>query len=130
VDLVRAYEGILLGLVVVVLAAALSGGEYSVAEFGAVLVFPGVLMLVFMHLGSPPLRLFAVRALGAVVGWGLIWLVFIPLFVLLYYAVFPATAAMLVYAVIAILDGFILGLSMFVFDRVGRRGLPVSTARE
>ncbi len=121
IDLVRAYEGILLGLVLIVLAATLAGGAYGVPEFGAVLVLPGALMLVFMHLGRPPLRLYAVRALGAILGWALIWLVFIPLFVILSYAVIPGSEGVLVYVVLAVVDGIVLGLCIAGVDRVDRR---------
>lgn len=120
VDLVRAYEGILLGLVVIVLAATLAGGTYGVYDFAAVLVIPAVLMLVFMRQGARPRRLFAVRAFGALLGWALIWIVFIPLFLIFSYAVIPGSESFLVYVALAILDGIILGLTIAGLDRIGR----------
>lgn len=121
VDLIRAYEGILLGLVIVIVAAVLSGGNAGLWDFAVVIVLPGALMVAFMHLGAPPRRLFFLRAAGALAGWGLIWIVFIPLFLILYYAVFPAAALILVFMILAIVDGIILGLSMAAIDRLGRR---------
>ncbi len=120
VDLVRAYEGILLGFVLIVVAGILSGGSFGVAEFAAVLVLPVVLMLVLMHQGAPPRRVYLRRAVGAVVGWALIWLLFIPLFIVLSYAVIPGNEQVLVFPVLAVLDGIILGLTMAGFDRLGR----------
>lgn len=120
VDLVRAYEGILLGLVIILVAGIASGGGFGVLDFAAVLVIPAVLMLAFMHQGAPPRRLFAVRALGALVGWALIWTVFIPLFVILSYAVIPGSEHLFVFVVLAILDGIILGLTMAAVDRLAR----------
>lgn len=120
VDLVRAYEGILLGLVVVIIAGILAGGGFGVLDFAAVLVLPPVLMLFFMHQGAPPRRLFLRRALGALVGWALIWVVFIPLFIFLAYAVILGSEQPVVFVVLAILDGIILGLSMAAVDRLAR----------
>lgn len=120
VDLVRAYEGILLGLVVVVIAGILAGGGFGVLDFAAVLVLPAVLMLFFMHQGAPPRRLFLRRALGALVGWALIWIVFIPLFIFLSFAVILGSEQPVVFVVLAVLDAIVLGLSMAAVDRVAR----------
>ncbi len=122
IDLVRAYEGVLLGFVVILLAAIVAGGSYGVLEFGAVLVIPAVLMLVFIHQGAPSRRLFATRAAGALVGWAIIWIVFIPLFIFLAYAVVPGSEQILVYVALALVDGVILGLSMAGVDRLANRG--------
>ncbi len=130
VDLVRTYEGILLGLVLIVLAAALSGGSYGVYDFAAVLVLPAALMLVFMRQGPRPRRLFAVRAFGALLGWALIWIVFIPLFLLFSYAVIPGSESFLVSVVLALLDGIILGLTMAGIDRIVRYLRRPSAAAE
>ncbi len=130
IDLVRAYEGILLGLVLIILAAVLAGGTFGVLDFAAVLVVPAILMLVFMHQGSPPRRLYAVRALGALVGWALIWVVFIPLFVVFSYAVIPGSEDILVFPVLAVLDGVILGLCMAAVDRLSRRLVRSADAAE
>ncbi len=121
IDVVRAFEGILLGLVVVILAAVLAGGTFNAIDFAAVIVIPGVLMVYFMHLGAPPRRLFIVRALGAIVGWGLTWVVFIPVYFLLYYALFRSVGLTAGYALLAIVDGVILALSILGVDRLARR---------
>lgn len=121
IDIVRAYEGILFGLVVVILAAFLSGSGAGLAEFAAVLVLPAVLMVAFMHLGRPPRGLYVLRAAGALVGWALGWIVFIPLFIALSYAVFTAPAWPLVYVTIAVADGILLGLCVAAADRIGLR---------
>ena len=121
VDLVRAYEGILLGLVIIVVAGLLASGGFGVLDFAVVLVLPAVLMLVFMHQGAPPRRLFAVRALGALLGWAVTWVVFIPLFIILSYAVVPGSEHILVYVFLAVLDGVILAVTMAALDRLARR---------
>ncbi len=128
IDLVRAYEGILLGFVLILLAAVLSGGGFGVLDFAVVLVLPAALMLLFMHQGAPPRRLFAVRALGALVGWALIWIVFIPLFLFLAYAAVPGSEQILVFIALAIVDGAILGLSMAAIDRLAGSRRRVTSA--
>ncbi len=120
VDVVRAYEGILLGLVIVVIAGILAGGGFGVLDFAAVLVLPAVFMLFLMHQGAPPRRLFLRRALGALVGWALIWIVFLPLFIVLSYADLLGSEPPVVYVVLAALDGIVLGLSMAGVDRLAR----------
>ncbi len=120
VDLVRAYEGILLGFVLIVVAGILAGGGFGVVDFAGVLVLPAVLMLVLMHQGAPPRRVYLRRAVGGVVGWALIWLVFIPLFIVLSYVIIPGNEQGLVFPILAVLDGIILGLTMAGFDRLGR----------
>ena len=129
VDIVRAYEGILLGLVILLLAAILSGAGPGIPEFTAVLVLPALLMVGFMHLGAPPRGPFLVRTAGALVGWALSWVVFIPLFVSLSYAVFSAAAGILVYITIAVLDGVLIGLCILGVDRLARRLRPPGLAR-
>ncbi len=121
IDVVRAFEGILLGLVLVILAAVLAGGTFNAIDFAAVVVIPGMLMVFFMHLGAPPRRLFIVRALGAIVGWGLIWVVFVPVYFLLYYALFRSVGPTTGFALLAIVDGVILALSILGVDRLARR---------
>lgn len=120
VDLVRAYEGVLLGFVVIVIAGILAGGGFGVLDFAAVLVLPAVLMLFFMNQGAPPRRVYLRRAVGALVGWALVWIVFLPLFIILSYAIIPGNEQVLVFVVLAVLDGIILGLSMAGFERLGR----------
>lgn len=127
-DLVRAFEGILLGLVVIVLAAVLAGGSYGVFEFAAVLVLPAALMLVFMRQGNRARPLYAIRAGGALVGWALIWTVFIPLFLILAYAVIPGSEQFFAYGLLAMLDGLILGLTMAGVDRLVRYLRPSAPA--
>ncbi len=129
VDIVRAYEGILFGLVIVLLAAIVSGTGPGLTEFAAVLVLPAVLMVGFMRLGRPPRALYALRAGGALVGWALSWVVFIPLFVALTFAVFSAPSWPLVYGIIAILDGVLVGLCIAAADRIRRR-IMLRTAAE
>jgi hypothetical protein len=77
-------------------------------------------MAVFMHLGSPPRGLFVLRVAGALLGWGLCWGVFIPLLILLSYAVFSAPSQPLVYVAIAVVDGVLVGLGITAADRLGR----------
>jgi len=121
VDILRAYEGALVGLVIVVLAGILSAAGTGLAEFAAVVALPGLLMVVFMHLGSPPRRLFVLRSAGALVGWGLGWAVFIPLLIVLSYAVFSAPSWPLVYITIAAVDGILVALCITAADRLGSR---------
>lgn len=129
VDLVRAFEGILLGFVLILVAALLTGGTYGMLDFAAVLVIPAVLMLVFMHQGVRPRRLYAIRALAALLGWALIWIVFIPIYLFLSYAVIPGSEQVLVYVPMAALDGIVLGLTMAAVDRLATRWRrPVTAA--
>lgn len=128
-DLVRAFEGILLGFVLILVAALLTGGTYGMLDFAAVLVIPAVLMLVFMHQGVRPRRLYAIRALAALLGWALIWIVFIPVYLFLSYAVIPGSEQVLVYVPMAALDGIVLGLTMAAVDRLATRWRrPVTAA--
>lgn len=127
-DLVRAFEGILLGFVLILVAALLTGGTYGMLDFAAVLVIPAVLMLVFMHQGVRPRRLYAIRALAALLGWALIWIVFIPVYLFLSYAVIPGSEQVLVYVPMAALDGIVLGLTMAAVDWLATRRRPPVTA--
>ena len=129
VDIVRAYEGILLGLVLILLAAVVSAAGPGTTEFAAVLVLPALLMVAFMHLGAPPRGLFLLRSAGALVGWALSWVVFIPLFIVLSYAIFSAAAGILVYITIAVLDGLLIGLCITAVDRIAKRMRPRPLAR-
>lgn len=110
-----------MGLVVIILAAVLAGGGFGTFDFAAVIVLPALLMLAFMHQGAPPRRVFAVRGLGALAGWAVTWLVLIPLFLFLYYAAFSGVPPPIVFTVLAVLAGVILGLVMAAVDRLGRR---------
>ncbi len=110
-----------MGLVVVIVAAVLSGGAFNEIDFAAVVVLPGALMVFFMHLGAPPRRLFVVRAVGAIVGWGVTWILFVPLYFFLYYAVFSRIGLSAGFGILALVDGVILALCIVGADRVDKR---------
>ena len=116
--LVRAYEGILLGLVVILLALLASLGTLGPAEFAAVVVLPAVFMLLFMHRGSPR-EIFRVRATGAVLGWIAAWALFPVLFVAAYAVGMPLGGEYAAFTILAILDGVVLGLVLAAVDRIG-----------
>lgn len=120
VDLVRAYEGILLGVVLVLLALVASAGSLGPAEFAAVIVVPGILMVLVMHRGAPR-EVFRVRATGAILGWTAAWLLFPPMFLAAYWAGMPLGGEYAVFTILAILDGVVLGLVMAAVDRIGTR---------
>jgi hypothetical protein len=114
VDLVRAYEGILLGLVIIVLALVASGGTFGPAEFAAAIVVPGILMVVFIRRGAPP-DVFRVRATGAILGWAIIWVSF-PVLWLAAYWIGVRGGEYAFATVLAVLDGMVLGLVVAAVD--------------
>jgi flagellar motor component MotA len=68
VNFMRACEGLLLGLVFVVLVAMEAGSACGLAEFAAFVVVPGAVMVAFMHQGTPPQPVFPARVMGAILG--------------------------------------------------------------
>ena len=121
VDVVRAYEGVLFGLVLVVLAAVGTRQPFSYVALGAVIVIPAALMVVFMHFGSPPRPLFLARVTGALVGWTLAWLLFYPAYIVAYLFAFPIGGSVGTLVLVAFLDGVLLGLLIALADWVRRR---------
>ncbi len=120
VDLLRAYEGLLLGVVVILMALVASAGTLGPAEFGALVVIPPILMVLFMRRGAAP-RLFRLRATGAVLGWVAAWALFPVLFLVAYFVGQPLGGEYAVFTVLAVLDGFVLGLVLAAVERVGTR---------
>lgn len=120
VDLVRAYEGLLLGLVLVLVALLASRGSLGPAEFAALLVVPAVGMVLTMRRGAPR-EVFRLRATGALVGWAVAWILFPPLFAASYAAGAPLGGETAVFTVLALLDGVVIGLVLALVDRLGVR---------
>lgn len=120
IDLVRAYEGLLFGVVVVLLALVASGGTLGPAEFVALIVVPPIGMVYLMHRGAPR-RVFRIRATAAVVGWAVVWILFPILFVASYVVGSPLGGEYGLFTVLTILDGFVLGLVLVAVDRVASR---------
>lgn len=129
IDLVRAYEGLLFGLLVVVLALIASGGTLGPAEFAALIVVPPIAMVYLMHRGAPR-DVFRVRATAAVVGWAVAWILFPLLFVASFVVGSPLGGDYGVFTVLAILDGLVLGLVLAAVDRVASRSRPASAAEK
>ena len=123
VDLVRAYEGILLGLVVVVLALVASSGTLGPAEFAALIAVPAVTLALNMRRGAPR-EVFRLRAAGAVLGWIVAWVLFPPLFLVAHGLGAPLGGEYTVFSLLAILDGVVLGLVLTAVDRLGMRRRP------
>jgi hypothetical protein len=120
VDLIRAYEGLLFGVVVILLALVASAGTLGPAEFAALLVVAPVLMVLVMRRGAPS-PVFRVRAAGAVLGWVAAWALFPVLFPLAYLVALPLGGEYGVFTLLAILDGLVLGLILAAVDRIGLR---------
>ncbi len=120
VDLLRAYEGLLSGVVVVILALMASRGVLGPAEFVALLVVPAILMVLFMRRGASR-ALFRIRATGAVLGWAAAWILFPLLALPAYWAGMSIGGEYAVFMILAILDGIVLGLVLAAVDRIGAR---------
>jgi hypothetical protein len=120
VDLVRAYEGLLFGVVIILLALLASAGTLGPAEFVAVLVLPPVLMVLLMRRGAAR-RLFRLRATGAVLGWVAAWALFPILFLAAYWAGMPRGGEYAVFTILAILDGIVLAVVLAAVDWIGGR---------
>ncbi len=120
VDLVRAYEGLLLGVVLVLVALVASGGPLGPAEFAALLVVPAVGMVFTMRRGAPR-EVFRIRVTGALLGWALAWVLFPALFEVAYAARTAAGGETVVFTILALLDGIVLGLVLALVDRIGSR---------
>ncbi len=120
VDLVRAYEGILFGLVVIVLALLASGGVLGPAEFGALIVIPALTMVLSMRRGAPR-DVFRLRATAALLGWAVAWILFPFLILLAYWAVDRVGGEYATFTVLAVLDGLVIGLVMTAADRLAAR---------
>ena len=111
VDLVRAYEGILFGLVVIVLALLASSGTLGPAEFGALIVVPAITMLLSMRRGAPR-EVFRIRAIAALLGWAAVWALFPLLLLVAYWGVARFGGEYATFTVLAVLDGLVLGVVM------------------
>ena len=120
VDLLRAYEGLLVGVLVIIVALVASAGTPGPAEFVALLVVPPIVMVWVMHRGAAP-RLFRVRAAGAVLGWAAAWALFPLLALTSYYLGDPMGGDYAVFTILAILDGVVLGLVLAAVDRIAAR---------
>jgi len=120
VDLLRAYEGLLLGVIVVIVALAASAGVLGPSEFVALLVVPPILMVFVMRRGAPR-DLFRWRATGAVLGWVAVWALFLPLYLVVYVWAFPRLGEYGGFTLLAILDGIVLGVVLAAVDRLGAR---------
>lgn len=120
VDLVRAYEGILFGLVVIVVALLASGGVLGPAEFVALIVVPAITMVLSMHRGASR-DVFRLRATAALLGWAVAWGLFPVLLLAAYWAVVRFGGEYAIFTVLAILDGLVIGLVMMAADRVAAR---------
>ncbi len=129
IDLVRAYEGLLFGVVVVVIALIASGGTLGPAEFVALIVVPPIAMVYLMRRGAAA-RVFRVRATAALVGWAVVWILFPPLFVASDVVGSPFGGEYGLFTVLAILDGLVLGLVLVAVDRVAFRPRSTSTAEK
>ncbi len=129
IDLVRAYEGLLLGVAVVVIALIASGGTLGPAEFSALIVVPAIAMLFLMRRGASR-GVFRLRATAAVVGWAVAWILFPLLFVASYVVGLPLGGEYAVFTILAILDGFVLGLVLTLVDRVASRSRAKSAAEK
>jgi hypothetical protein len=129
VDLVRAYEGLLFGVLFVLVALLVSAGTLGPAEFVAVLVVPPILMVLLMRRGASA-AVFRVRATGAVLGWVAAWALFPLLFVVAYGAGLPLGGEYAVFTILAILDGVVLGLVLAAVDRIGFRTRPRNASRD
>ncbi len=120
IDLVRAYEGLLFGVVVVVIALIASAGTLGPAELVALIVVPGIAMVFLLHRGAPR-HVFRVRATAAIVGWAVVWILFPILFVASYIVGFSLGGEYAVFTVLAVLDALVLGLVIAAVDRVAAR---------
>lgn len=120
VDLVRAYEGLLFGVVLVVLALLATGGTLGPAELGALIVVPPIAMVLFMRRGAPR-DVFRLRATAALVGWAVAWILFPPLFVAAYVVGRPMGGEYAVFTLLALLDGIVVGAVLAVVDRLAPR---------
>lgn len=129
VDLVRAYEGLLLGVVLVVIALIASGGALGPAELGALIVVPAISMLLLMRRGAPR-HVFRARATAAIVGWVVIWALFPILFLASYWVGIRFGGEYTVFTILAILDGIVLGLVLALVDRLAARLRSKSAARK
>ncbi len=129
VDLVRAYEGLLLGVLLVLVALLASGGVLGPAEFAALLVVPAVGMVFTMRRGAPR-QVFHLRVTGALAGWAVAWLLFPPLFLAAYWAGMPWGGETAVFSILALLDGIILALVLILVDWAGAALRSRRAARE
>lgn len=120
VDLVRVYEGLLFGVVLVVLALVVTGGTLGPAELGALIVVPPIAMVLFMRRGAPR-TLFRLRATAALLGWAVAWILFPPLFVASYLVGRPLGGEYAVFTLLAMLDGLVVGLVLGGVDRLAPR---------
>ncbi len=125
VDLVRAYEGILMGIVVVLVALVASRGSLGPAEFGALLILPPILMVLLMRRGAPR-DVFLVRATGAILGWIAIWALF-PVLFLAAIMIGEGAGDYAVFTVLAVFDGALLGIVLTLLDRIVFRFHPRAT---
>ena len=115
VDLVRAYEGLLLGVLLVLVALLASGGVLGPAEFAALLVVPAIGMVLTMRRGATR-DVFRLRATGALLGWAVAWVLFPPLFLAAYWAGMPWGGETAVFSLLALLDGIVLALVLVLVD--------------
>lgn len=122
-DLVRAYEGLLLGVVVILVALVASAGTLGPAEFGALIVVPPVLMVLMMRRGAPP-SLFRLRATGALLGWVAAWVLFPGLFLVAYFAGNLVGGEYAAFTILGVLDGVVVGIVLAAVDRIGMRVRP------
>ncbi len=120
VDLLRAYEGLLVGVLVIIVALVASAGTLGPAEFVALLVVPPILMVWVMHRGAVP-RLFRVRAAGAVLGWAVAWALFPLLALTSDYVGYAIGGDYALFTILAILDGVVVGLVLAAVDRIAAR---------
>lgn len=117
VDLLRAYEGLLVGVIVIIVGLVASAGVLGPTEFVALLIIPPILMILVMRRGASP-RLFRRRATGAALGWAVAWALFPILALTSYYLAYPLGGDNAVFTTLAILDGLVLGLMMYGAERV------------
>ena len=115
VDLLRAYEGLLLGVVLVLVALVASGGTLGPAEFAALLIVPAIGMVFTMRRGTPR-EVFRLRATGALAGWAVAWALFPPLFLAAYWAGMPWGGETAVFSILALLDGIVLAFVLVLVD--------------
>lgn len=125
IDLVRAYEGILLGIVVVLVALVASRGTLGPAEFGALILLPPILMVLLMRRGAAR-DVFLVRATGAVLGWVAVWALF-PVLFLAAIMIGEGAGEYAVFTVLAVFDGALLGIVLTLLDRIVFRFHPRAT---
>ena len=98
------------------LAIVASSATLGPVEFGALVVVPAVTMVLSMHRGAPR-GAFRVRIVGALLGWVAAWILFPPLFLAAYWAGARYGGEYAVFTILAVLDGFALGLVLMAVDR-------------